>query len=74
MIIGHLEIADRVEISAGTLVPKSIRTPGKYTAVFPISEHQEWSRNASLIRHLRELRERVRTLAGTGKRGVDTKE
>jgi UDP-3-O-[3-hydroxymyristoyl] glucosamine N-acyltransferase len=62
MIIGHLEIADKVEISAGTLVPKSIRKPGKYTAVFPISDHAEWSRNASLVRHLKELRDRIRTL------------
>ncbi len=62
MIIGHLEIADNVEISAGTLVPKSIRKPGKYTGVFPISDHEDWSRNASLVRHLKELRSRIRTL------------
>lgn len=62
MIIGHLEIADNVEISAGTLVPKSIREPGKYTAVYPLSEHVEWSRNASLVRHLKELRDRIRVL------------
>jgi UDP-3-O-[3-hydroxymyristoyl] glucosamine N-acyltransferase len=62
MISGHLEIADNVEISGGTLVPKSIRTPGKYTAVFPISDHEEWARNATLIRHLKDLRNRIRTL------------
>ncbi len=62
MIIGHLEIADNVEISAGTLVPKSIHKPGKYTAVFPISDHENWSRNASLVRHLKELRDRIRVL------------
>jgi UDP-3-O-[3-hydroxymyristoyl] glucosamine N-acyltransferase len=62
MIIGHLEIADNVEISAGTLVPKSIRRPGKYTAVFPISDHEDWARNASLVRHLKELRNRIRDL------------
>jgi UDP-3-O-[3-hydroxymyristoyl] glucosamine N-acyltransferase len=62
MIIGHLEITDNVEISAGTLVPKSIRKPGKYTAVYPISSHEDWSRNASLVRHLKELRDRIRVL------------
>lgn len=62
MIIGHLEIADNVEISAGTLVPKSIRKAGKYTGVFPISEHDDWSRNASLVRHLKDLRNRIRAL------------
>ena len=62
MIIGHLEIADNVEISAGTLVPKTIRKPGKYTGVFPISDHEDWSRNASLVRHLKDLRNRIRAL------------
>lgn len=62
MIIGHLEIADNIEISAGTLVPKSIRKPGKYTAVYPISGHDDWSRNASLVRHLKQLRDRLRVL------------
>ena len=62
MIIGHLEIADNVEISAGTLVPKSIRKAGKYTGVFPISDHVDWSRNASLVRHLKDLRSRIRVL------------
>jgi len=62
MINGHLEITDNVEISGGTLVPKSIREPGKYTAVFPISDHDDWSRNASLIRHLKQLRSRIRAL------------
>ncbi len=62
MIHGHIEIADNVEVSAGTLVPKSIRRTGKYTAIFPMSEHQEWSRNAPLIRHLRDLRDRIRAL------------
>jgi len=69
MIHGHIEIVDNVEVSAGTLVPKSISKAGKFTAVFPMSEHQEWSRNASLIRHLKELRDRIRGLEAnrTGK-------
>ncbi|NIO43202.1 MAG: UDP-3-O-(3-hydroxymyristoyl)glucosamine N-acyltransferase [Burkholderiales bacterium] len=62
MIQGHIEITDNVEISAGTFVPKSIKKAGKYTAVFPVSEHHEWTRNASLVRHLKDLRDRVRTL------------
>jgi UDP-3-O-[3-hydroxymyristoyl] glucosamine N-acyltransferase len=62
MIHGHIEIADNVEVSGGTLVPNSIQKAGKYTAVFPMSEHRDWTRNASLIRHLRELRDRIRVL------------
>ena len=76
MIHGHIEIVDNVEVSAGTLVPKSIHKAGKFTAIFPMSEHQEWSKNASLIRHLKDLRDRIRELeAGRdGKRGINDKE
>jgi UDP-3-O-[3-hydroxymyristoyl] glucosamine N-acyltransferase len=50
MIIGHLEICDDVVISGGTLVSESIRTPGRYTAVFPYAEHREWMRMAATLR------------------------
>ena len=62
MIHGHIEIVDNVEISGGTLVPKSIDKPGKYTAVFPMTGHREWTVNASLVRQLKDLRDRVRAL------------
>ena len=73
MIHGHIEIADNIEVSAGTLVPKSINKVGKYTAVFPMSEHQDWSRNASLIRHLKNLRDRIRALENERIAGPDIK-
>lgn len=62
MISGHLSIADRVEISGGTLVAKSITKAGTYTSVFPMSPHEDWLKNASLLRHLREMMDRIRTL------------
>jgi UDP-3-O-[3-hydroxymyristoyl] glucosamine N-acyltransferase len=62
MIGGHLEIADNVEISGGTTVAKSILSAGTYTSVFPVSPHDEWLRNASILRHLREMRDRIRKL------------
>ncbi len=62
MISGHLTIADHVIVSGGTLVAKSIAKPGTYTAVFPMSPHDEWLQNASLIRHLREMMDRIRKL------------
>mgnify|MGYP003509464946 CR=1 FL=1 len=62
MISGHLTIGDRVDISGGTLVSKSISKPGAYTAVFPMSPHEEWLKNASLVRHLHEMRDRIRAL------------
>jgi UDP-3-O-[3-hydroxymyristoyl] glucosamine N-acyltransferase len=62
MIGGHLEIADHVEISGATGVSKSILKAGTYTAVFPVSLHRDWLRNASYIRHLDALAGRLRDL------------
>ena len=62
MIGGHLDIGDNVEISAATGVPKSISKPGTYTALFPISRHAEWLKNAAHIRHLDRLAVRIREL------------
>ncbi len=62
MIIGHLELADDVHISAGTLVSKSLRQPGQYTSVFPLESHDAWLRNAAQIKRLARLAERVAEL------------
>jgi len=62
MIIGHLEIADRVNISVGTLVTKSISEPGTYTSSIPCLPHRDWLRNAAQLHHLNELAERVKQL------------
>ena len=62
MISGHLTIADRVVISGGTLVAKSILEPGTYTAVYPMQAHDQWLKNAALVRHLHELMDRLRSL------------
>jgi UDP-3-O-[3-hydroxymyristoyl] glucosamine N-acyltransferase len=62
MILGHLEITDHVEISAGTLITKSIGKPGTYTSAMPFSTHQSWLKNAAHLRHLDQLAERIRQL------------
>ena len=59
MILGHLEIADGTVISPGSMVMKSIRKAGKYTALFPLEEHDRWLHNAAQIRHLADLANRV---------------
>lgn len=61
-ITGHLTIADRVEISAHTLITKSIEKPGAYTGVYPFDTNREWRTNAAQLRHLGELAARVRAL------------
>jgi UDP-3-O-[3-hydroxymyristoyl] glucosamine N-acyltransferase len=69
MIHGHLSIADGAIIGAGTLVSRSLPTADFYTGVFPIMRNRDWERNAALVRHLVELRDRIRRLEAAS--GVD---
>ena len=62
VILGHLSIADGVEISAGTVITRSIRKPGTYTGLFPFAENSAWARNTAWIRHLDEMSSRIREL------------
>jgi len=62
MVFGHLEIGDDVHISGATVVNKSIRESGRHTGYFPIDNHRAWERNAAMVRHLAELRSRLRAL------------
>lgn len=61
-IAGHLSIADGCVIGPATVVSGSIDTPGHYTGFFPIMKNRDWERTAAVIRHLDELRRRVREL------------
>ncbi len=62
MISGHLNLVGGTTISGGSLVMKSIHQPGVYTSVFPLDTHEEWIRNASHIRRLSKLADRVAEL------------
>lgn len=62
VILGHLELADRVNVSAGTLITKSIAKPGEYTSVMPFSAHQDWLRNAAHLRRLDKMAEKLAEL------------
>jgi UDP-3-O-[3-hydroxymyristoyl] glucosamine N-acyltransferase len=61
-ILGHLELADGVHISACSVVTRSLKTPGHYTGFFPIDDNAAWEKNAAALRGLAKLRERVRAL------------
>jgi len=61
-ILGHLQIADNVEIASFTLVGKSIREPGSYAGIFPFSKNEEWRKNAAQLRHLDQLAHKVKQL------------
>jgi len=59
-ILGHLELADNVHISAFSLVSHSILKPGTYSGVFPIDNNSNWQKNAATLRQLFSLRERIK--------------
>ena len=62
LILGHLSICDHADVSAGTVISRSIRKPGTYTGMFPADDNDSWARNTAVVRHLAELVERVRSL------------
>jgi UDP-3-O-[3-hydroxymyristoyl] glucosamine N-acyltransferase len=64
-ILGHLSVCDEVQVSAGTVISRSIRKPGAYTGLFPAGGHGSWVRNAAVVRHLARLVKRVRALEKT---------
>jgi UDP-3-O-[3-hydroxymyristoyl] glucosamine N-acyltransferase len=65
-IHGHLTIADGTVIGTCTLVSRSLPKADFYTGVFPIMRNRDWERNAALLRHLVELRDRLRRLERKG--------
>lgn len=62
IILGHIEIADDVHISAGTLVAKSLPNAGSYTGTTPALTHAEWLKNFSHLRHLDAMADKIRAL------------
>lgn len=62
MILGHLELADYVHISAATVVTRSIMKPGQYSGFFPFDENASWEKNAATLRQLHAMRGRLRAL------------
>ena len=64
MVLGHLVLADGVNISAATLVTRSIHKAGHYTGIFPIAENSVWEKNAASLKQLHSLRDRIRALEG----------
>lgn len=61
-VLGHLTLADRVHVSAATVVTRSISKPGQYTGVFPLDENAKWEKNAATLKQLHALRDRIRAL------------
>lgn len=62
VVLGHLTLADGVNISAASVVTRSIRQPGHYTGMFPIDDNASWEKNAASLKQLNRLRERLKAV------------
>lgn len=62
VVLGHLSLAAGVNISAATVVTRSIRKAGHYTGIFPIDDNAAWEKNAASLKQLHRLRDRLRSL------------
>ena len=62
VILGHLQVADDVNVSAGTLVTKSIPNAGTYSGAVPFLEHGDWLKNFARLRHLDAMADKIRAL------------
>jgi len=61
-ILGHLEIADRVTVTAMSLVTKSIKEPGVYSAGTPLEPIDRWQKNFARFKQLDDMARRIRAL------------
>lgn len=64
IVLGHLTLADEVNISAASVVTRSIHQAGHYSGVFPLDDNAVWEKNAATLKQLHRLRERIRELEG----------
>lgn len=58
-VLGHLEVCDRVTITAMSLVTHSIREPGEYSSGTPLTDNRTWRRNAARFKQLDALARRI---------------
>ena len=58
-VLGHLEICDKVMITAMSLVTHSIREPGEYSSGTPLTDNRTWRKNAARFKQLDALARRV---------------
>ncbi len=58
-ILGHLEVCDRVVITAMTLVTHSIREPGEYSSGTPLMDNRSWRKSAARFKQLDTLARRL---------------
>ncbi|MEM0910820.1 MAG: UDP-3-O-(3-hydroxymyristoyl)glucosamine N-acyltransferase, partial [Pseudomonadota bacterium] len=61
-INGHINISDNVQITAKSMVTKSITEPGVYSSGLPATSNREWQKNTVKLRTIDKLYDRVKQL------------
>ncbi len=61
-IVGHLTIADRVHVTAMSLITKSIGSPGSYSSGTGMMDSRHWRKNAVRFSQLDDLAKRLTEL------------
>lgn len=61
-VLGHLDICDRVVVTAMSLVTHSIREPGEYSSGTPLMENRAWRKAAARFKQLDALARRIGAL------------
>ncbi len=54
-ILGHLEVCDRVVVTAMSLVTSTIREPGEYSSGTPLMDNRSWRKSAARFKQLDAL-------------------
>ncbi|HEX4854945.1 MAG TPA: UDP-3-O-(3-hydroxymyristoyl)glucosamine N-acyltransferase [Arenimonas sp.] len=62
-ITGHLEVCDRVTVTAMSLVTQSITEPGEYSSGMPVQDSRQWRRNGARFRQLDQLARKIGALS-----------
>ncbi len=61
-VLGHLEVADGVTITAMSLVTHSLRQPGTYSSGTALDENRKWRKSAARFKHLDKIARELRYL------------
>ena len=59
-ILGHLEVCDRVVVTAMSLVTHSIREPGEYSSGTPLMDNRSWRKSAARFKQLDDIARRCK--------------
>lgn len=61
-LVGHLEIADKVQLTIASTVTRSIKEPGLYSSGTPLQTNAKWHRNFIRFSSLDDMAKRIRKL------------